>query len=304
VSTRFTQLGILIAMGWVFAGPVAGSEQKGKGAQDVKAVPSATLVAAAPDAMGETPGSTSRDDGSGRGSSAELSKPPGKSQPSRAEITAMVERLARRHRLDIDLVHAVIRAESGYNPNAVSHAGAVGLMQVMPATASDYGVRSVDALFDPTTNLDTGMRHFRRLLDKYGSIGQAVMAYNAGEGALERSGGFVSYPETQRYTHAVVLSYLRKKGVEPYTSQARQAVGIDVTPAMASASSGSNRHGAAPNAAGAPVEGRAPVTRLSSRLSPRLSRRTEADAASVAASSHAAPAVLNQGRLRFAGDAR
>jgi hypothetical protein len=292
VATRFTQLGFLIAVGLPLNLLAAGLEQRGLGVPDVKVVSSALLVAAAPNRMDATPVSPSQNSGSGQGARAALPQAPEKAQPSRAEITAMVERWADRHRLDLDLVHAVIRAESAYNPYAVSHAGAVGLMQVMPATASDYGVRSVDALFDPSTNLDTGMRHFRRLLDKYGSIGHAVMAYNAGEGALERSGGFVSYPETQRYTHAVVLYYLSKKGVEPYTPQARQVVGIDVTPAMAGASSSSGRSGAASNAAGVSVDvsERVPVTRLVSRLSPRLSRRPDTERTGLAASSRTAPA--------------
>jgi hypothetical protein len=183
-------------------------------------------------------------------------------------------------------------------------------MQVMPATASDYGVQSTDALFDPNTNLDTGMRHFRRLLDKYGNIGQAVMAYNAGEGALERSGGFVTYAETQRYTHAVVLSYLRKKGVEPYTTQARQAIGIDVTPAMARASSGSKGQGASDGAEAAVTNPeRVPVTRLTSRLSPGLSRRsdevlTPIPTRGLGKSAAASPGLASQSRLRFAGDTR
>jgi hypothetical protein len=194
-----------------------------------------------------------------------------------ADISRLIEQLAKEHGLDVDLVHAVIGAESGYDASAVSAAGAIGLMQVMPATAADYGVRSVDALFEPTTNLDTGMRHLSRLLDRYRSIGQAVMAYNAGEGALERSGGFVGYAETQRYTHAVVVSYLRRIGIAPYTPDARRVIGLDVTPDMANAADIRGRSAAdnrrvvtKPEKQQAP-----PVTRLSSRLSPKLSRQTE-----------------------------
>lgn len=234
-----------------------------------------------------------------------LPKPPDRSPPSRDQIEAMITRLARLHRLDIDLVHAVVRAESGYNVDAVSSAGAVGLMQVMPATASDYGVDAVDALFDPSTNLDTGMRHLKRLLGKYGGIGQAVMAYNAGEGALERGGGFVNYPETQRYTHAVVVSYLRKIGIQPYTLKAREVIGIDVTPAMAQASGG----GAAGSRSDSVSDREdlisdnhvqnGPLTRLTSRLSPRLSRRAEGD--DVSSFSRAKPtSVLDRNRPRFA----
>ena len=213
----------------------------------------------------------------------------------------MVERSASRHKLDADLAHALIKAESAYDPRAVSHKGAVGLMQLMPATASDYGVRSADALFDPRTNLDTGMRHLKRLLDKYGSIGHAVMAYNAGEGALERSGGFVTYPETQRYTHAVLVSYLRKKGVEPYSARARQLVGIEVTPAMSRASAGGGGGGEGAGATAKDAAG--PLTRLTSRLSPALSRRSD-DLTAPAKSRPAGHGVLDHNRQRFAGRAR
>ncbi|MBK1693246.1 hypothetical protein CKO09_00620 [Chromatium weissei] len=155
--------------------------------------------------------------------------------PSRAELHAMVDHTAQTHGLDRDLVHALIRAESAYNPQAVSPAGALGLMQVMPATAADYGVNRAEALFEPATNLNTGMRHFKRLLNKYGNIGAAVMAYNAGEGALERGGGVVSYAETQRYTHQVLLAYLKSKGIAPYSPDARAATGMDLKPEMATA---------------------------------------------------------------------
>lgn len=158
------------------------------------------------------------------------------SSPSRAELNAMVDQTAQTHGLDRDLVHALIRAESAYNPQAVSPAGALGLMQVMPATAADYGVNRAEALFEPATNLNTGMRHFKRLLSKYNNIGAAVMAYNAGEGALERGGGMVSYAETQRYTHQVLLAYLKSKGIAPYSPDARAATGIDLKPEMATAS--------------------------------------------------------------------
>lgn len=236
-------------------------------------------------------------------SSHSLPTPPRTVPPSPRQVKATIDRFAGQYRLDLDLVHALINAESAYNAHAVSHAGAVGLMQVMPATGADYGVMSVDALFDPETNLHTGMRHLKRLLDKYDSIGQAVMAYNAGEGALERSGGFVSYPETQRYTHAVLVSYLRKKGVQPYSAQARQVVGIDVTPAMAQATGGaggrSGQSTADSDAAStAETPGRGPATRLTSRLAPRLSHASEGEV-SAPVSRPASHGVLDRNRSRF-----
>lgn len=164
-----------------------------------------------------------------------LPSPPLRPVPSTATIKTLIDRLAQEQALDPVLVHALIRAESSYDPHAVSPMGAVGLMQVMPETAADYGVESVDWLFDPEANLHTGMRHLKRLLGKYGAIGPAVMAYNAGEGAFERSGGFVTYPETQRYTHRVLIDYLRQKGLKPYSQQARDHIGLDLRPEMAAA---------------------------------------------------------------------
>ncbi len=147
-------------------------------------------------------------------SASALPRPPNRPKPSRAAINKLITRYAKRYGLENDLVHAVVRAESGYNAHAVSPAGAVGLMQIMPATGADYGVGSADALFDAPTNIRVGTRHLQRLIGRYG-VGKAIMAYNAGEGALERHNGFVTYPETQRYTHRVLTSYLQKKGLDP-----------------------------------------------------------------------------------------
>jgi hypothetical protein len=165
-----------------------------------------------------------------------LPRPPSTPRPSRGTVSALLDRYALRYGLERDLVHAVARAESAYNAHAVSPAGAVGVMQLMPATAADYGVRSVSALFDAETNVRIGTRHLKKLVSRYG-IGKAVMAYNAGEGALARHGGFVRYAETQRYTHAVLSNYLRRKGVGTYSAKARQLTGVTLTPAMANAGS-------------------------------------------------------------------
>lgn len=158
--------------------------------------------------------------------------PPNGPIPNRTEINKLVDRYANQHRLDVRLVHAVIRAESGYNAYAVSPAGAIGLMQIMPATAAGYGVGSIDALFNASTNLSIGTRHLNLLIGRHG-LGKAVMAYNAGEGALARHNGFVTYAETQRYSHRVLSDYLNSKGIDPYSAKAEQLIGIPLTPAMA-----------------------------------------------------------------------
>lgn len=201
----------------------------------------------------------------------QLPVPPQRAVPSRAEINRMIERLARQYGVERDLVHAVVAAESAYRPHAVSPVGAVGIMQVMPATAADYGVHSIDALFDTETNLRTGIRHLRRLLNRY-PIGQAVMAYNAGEGALERSGGFVTYAETQRYTHRVLTSYLRTKDIGPYSPQAQALTGITLTPAMARAGASGVGRGS-PAASRPSLPRQVDASRLSLRVRPTLSNR-------------------------------
>lgn len=257
---------------------------------------------APPPVVTAVPDQESTDSISGR-----LPTPPDTPRPERPAITAAIHRFATQYRLDLDLVHAVIMAESAYDPHAVSPAGAVGLMQVMPETGADYGVTSIEALFDHETNLATGMRHLRRLLDKYDSIGHAVMAYNAGEGALERHGGIVTYPETQQYTHRVLLSYLRKKGIPPHSAAARTLVGPEITPGMAGPSGppgigrtgwlGQSEIGEGRDADTTP----APMTRLTSRLSPALSRRGEAVTPGLGPR-QISPKVLQGSQVRLAGD--
>lgn len=116
-----------------------------------------------------------------------------------------IVRLARRHRLDPNLVHAVISAESAYNYRAVSHAGAQGLMQLMPATAERFGVTDP---FDPEQNMNAGMRYLRWLLDRFKSVNLALAGYNAGEGAVERYNRQIPpFEETQTYVRRVLQFY-------------------------------------------------------------------------------------------------
>lgn len=190
---------------------------------------------AAPSASAVTDLATKQTDGDATDETTAPQAPPQppRSLPDKTKLQSTIDRFAGDYGLDPDLVHALIRVESAYDPQAVSRAGAVGLMQVMPETAVDYGIDSIDRLFEPETNLHTGMRHLKRLLEKYDGIGAAVMAYNAGEGALERGQGFVEYPETQRYTHQVLSAYLVKKGLHPYSPDARRVLGMALTPEMA-----------------------------------------------------------------------
>lgn len=112
----------------------------------------------------------------------------------------VIEPLAARHGVDAGLVHAVIAVESSYRPDARSPKGAMGLMQLMPATARQYGV--ADA-YEPAANLDAGIRHLRSLLDRF-DVPLALAAYNAGEGAIRRHGGIPPYPETRTYVARVL----------------------------------------------------------------------------------------------------
>jgi hypothetical protein len=111
----------------------------------------------------------------------------------------LIRKAAAEHGVDASLVRAVIQVESAYQPRARSSKGAVGLMQVMPATARQYGITN---LWDPATNIRAGVTHLRTLLDRY-PLALALAAYNAGEGAVDRFAGIPPFPETVDYVARV-----------------------------------------------------------------------------------------------------
>jgi len=116
---------------------------------------------------------------------------------SLAEMQGHIDTVARQHQVDPNLVRAIIEVESAWNPRAVSYKGALGLMQLMPATARQYGVSDA---FNPKENISAGVRHLRYLLDQFkGNVRLALAAYNAGENAVTRNGGVPPYRETQDY---------------------------------------------------------------------------------------------------------
>lgn len=119
----------------------------------------------------------------------------------------IVQQAAQTHKVDAALVHAVIHAESGFNPNAVSPKGASGLMQLMPATARRYGVQNI---FDPQQNVGAGVHYLKDLLKMFGNNPRlALAAYNAGENSVKRFGGIPPYPETTQYVSKVLTLHTR-----------------------------------------------------------------------------------------------
>jgi soluble lytic murein transglycosylase-like protein len=129
---------------------------------------------------------------------------------SAGEIDAAIEQAAARHSVDPNLVRALVKVESNFNPNAVSNKGAMGLMQLMPRTAS--GLR-VNNPFDPQQNVDAGVRHLKQLLNNFnGDVRLSLAAYNAGEGAVKRNRGVPHYGETQNYVKRITELYWNKNG--------------------------------------------------------------------------------------------
>ncbi len=135
-----------------------------------------------------------------------VSATPAPASAGRQRYSPIIDAVAKREKLDPALVHAVVRAESGYNPQAVSPAGAVGLMQLMPGTAKRYGV---DDSRDPVANVGGGARYLRDLLEMFDNrLELALAAYNAGEQTVIDYGWTIPpYPETQTYVRRVLAYY-------------------------------------------------------------------------------------------------
>jgi soluble lytic murein transglycosylase-like protein len=121
------------------------------------------------------------------------------------EIDAAIDKAAARHNVDPNLVRALVKVESNFNPNAVSRKGAMGLMQLMPSTARQLKVSNP---FNPEENVDAGVRHLKKLLESYnGNVPLSLAAYNAGSGAVSRSAGIPRYRETRNYVRRITTLY-------------------------------------------------------------------------------------------------
>lgn len=129
--------------------------------------------------------------------------------PRHGQFDGLIGLTAREQSLQPALVKAVIAAESNFDPEAVSHKGAQGLMQLMPRTAASLGVEHP---LQPAENVRGGSVYLRRMLDRYGDLERALAAYNAGPDAVDRYGGVPPYQETQAYVSRVLTYYRHYHG--------------------------------------------------------------------------------------------
>jgi len=150
-------------------------------------------------------------------------------EQNRQRFAADVNRIATQYRVEPALMHAVISAESAYNPWAVSPKGAMGLMQLMPGTAERFGVGNP---YDPIANMHGGARYLRWLLDRFNDPRLAIAGYNAGEGAVQKYGNQIPpYRETQNYVVRVLNFYQQYRGNSPsYGTVAYRNAGSPAAP--------------------------------------------------------------------------
>ena len=199
--------------------------------------------------------------------------------PRYKAVQHLLKEAAQMHRLEPELLQALIAAESGFDTQAVSPKGAVGLMQLMAPTAARYGVKSdrrssiAQKLTDPAVNLRAGTRYLRDLMTMFpGRLDLALAAYNAGEGAVQRAGNKIpNYPETQNYVKTVMQLYaflkpqvLSQADVPPAAGAASAAAmaGVAVVPGrvrMEMVGGASGRGNMLPDAGPQPLLRSAPV---------------------------------------------
>lgn len=140
------------------------------------------------------------------------------------EIDEAIVSAASRHSVDPNLVRALVKVESNFNPNAVSRKGAMGLMQLMPQTARQLKLSNP---FNPEQNIDAGVRHLRDLLDSYGGdVRLSLAAYNAGMGAVARSSGIPHYAETRNYVRRITELYGGSLGTSYFSGASHEPVRV------------------------------------------------------------------------------
>ena len=138
--------------------------------------------------------------------------PQGPTELTRQGLNDVVNGAGERHQIDPDFINSVIRAESGFRPNAISKKGARGLMQLMPGTAAQLGVNNA---FDPNANVEGGTKYLRELLEKYNfDVPKALAAYNAGPKRVDQYHGIPPYYETQTYIARIIRDFNRQKLAE------------------------------------------------------------------------------------------
>lgn len=129
--------------------------------------------------------------------------------PPLSQYDQIIASIAQEYRVPASLVHSIIKAESGYDPWAISSKGAMGLMQLMPVTAIQYKVQNV---FDPRQNIEGGVKYLVDLIRLYeGDTRYVLAAYNAGQEAIKKYGGVPPYPETKNYIKKVMAAYPEPK---------------------------------------------------------------------------------------------
>jgi len=214
----------LLAVGFVFARPASGQiasyvDERGElvfvngdspQARHGSTISSPVAAKASPVNSMPQPGTKSNEFAGASPGSVESSAVSARafvSNPSDSRLDRIVQEAAQRHSLDPALVKAVITTESGWNTRAISQKGAVGLMQLIPSTAQRFGVGNP---FDPAQNVEGGTTYLKTLLDRYnGDLTKSLAAYNAGERAVDLSGGVPAYRETQQYVQKVTSAYFR-----------------------------------------------------------------------------------------------